>query len=51
MPAVSKVQARFMAMCLHDPQKAKKKCPSKKVAQEFARTSHRGLPERVKRRK
>jgi len=26
-----------MAMCLHSPEKVKGKCPSKKVAKEFAK--------------
>jgi hypothetical protein len=36
MPAVSNKQVRFMQMCLHSPQKAQGKCPSKKVAREFS---------------
>jgi hypothetical protein len=37
MPAVSKKQQRFMALCSHHPEKAKGKCPPKKVAKEFPR--------------
>lgn len=36
-PAVSERQRRFMAMCAHDPSKARGKCPSKEVAREFSR--------------
>lgn len=36
MPAKTVKQQRFMAMCAHDPGKAKGKCPSKKVAREFS---------------
>lgn len=36
MPAVSRKQQRFMAICAHSPSKAKGKCPSKKVAREFS---------------
>ena len=35
-PATSEKQRRFMAMCAHDPSKARGKCPSKKVASEFS---------------
>jgi len=37
MPATTRRQARFMALCYSNPGKAKKKCPSKKVAHEFMR--------------
>lgn len=37
-PAVSEKQRRFMAMCAHDPAKARGKCPSKSVASEFDHT-------------
>lgn len=36
MPAKSAKQQRFMAMCARAPKKAKGKCPSKKVAEEFS---------------
>lgn len=36
MPAKTHKQQRFMAMCLHNPSKAKGKCPPKKVAKEFS---------------
>jgi hypothetical protein len=36
MPAVSKKQQRFMAMCAHSKGSAKGKCPPKKVAEEFS---------------
>ncbi len=44
MPAVSKAQQQFMAICQHSPQHARGKCPSKKVASEFSGTSTKGLP-------
>lgn len=37
MPAKTERQRRFMALCYSSPGKAKKKCPSKKVAHEFMR--------------
>jgi len=37
MPAVSKRQQQFMAICAHQPQVAKGKCPPKKVAIKFSR--------------
>lgn len=37
MPAKTKKQQRFMAMCANNPGKARGKCPSKKVAREFSR--------------
>lgn len=42
MPAVSRKQQRFMAMCEHNPGKARGKCPSKKVAHEFAQMPKTG---------
>lgn len=36
MPAVSEKQQRFMALCKHNPQHARGKCPSAKVADEFS---------------
>ncbi len=35
-PAVSSNQQKFMAICAHEPGKAKGKCPPKKVAEEFS---------------
>ena len=35
MPAKSARQQRFMAMCVHNPEKARGKCPSKAVAKEY----------------
>ena len=37
MPAKTKKQQRFMAMCLYSPEKVKGKCPPKKVAKEFSK--------------
>ena len=50
MPAVSKSQQRFMAMCEHDPKHARGECPDKETAREFARTPRKGLPERKRRK-
>ncbi len=36
MPAKTKKQQKFMAICAHEPQHAKGKCPSHKVAREFS---------------
>ena len=36
MPAKTRKQQRFMAICAHMPEKAKGKCPSAKVAKEFS---------------
>ena len=36
MPATSKKQQQFMAICAHNPSKAHKNCPSHKVAEEFS---------------
>jgi hypothetical protein len=41
MPAKTEKQRRYMAMCANSPSKAKKKCPSRKVAREFS-TMKRG---------
>lgn len=35
MPALSRKQQRFMAMCYTNPGRAHGKCPPKKVAKEF----------------
>ena len=37
MPAKSKAQQQFMAMCLHSPDKVKGKCPPKSVTKEFSK--------------
>jgi hypothetical protein len=47
MPALSQAQQQFMAICEHSPEKARKKCPNKRVAHEFATTKRRGLPKHV----
>ena len=36
MPAVSKKQQKFMALCAHNPGAAQGKCPSHKVSEEFS---------------
>jgi len=35
MPLKSEQQRKFMAMCLHNPEKAKDNCPPKSVAKKF----------------
>ena len=35
MPATTRKQQRFMAMCATNPGKAIRKCPTKAVAREF----------------
>jgi len=46
MPAKSRAQQRFFAMCMHEPRHARGKCPdmSKDKMREFAETKHAGLP-------
>ena len=46
MPAVSRAQQAFMAMCQHSPKHAKGKCPNMTKAQmhDFAATPTKGLP-------
>lgn len=46
MPAKSKAQQRFMGLCAHRPEKARGKCPPKDVAEEFAKTKTKNLPEK-----
>jgi len=50
MPAKSKKQQQFMAICAHQPDKAKGKCPSHKVAQEFSHKPEGGYKPRIKKR-
>ena len=52
MPARSRAQQRFFAMCMHQPRHARGKCPdmSRTKMKEFAETKHRGLPEKVRTR-
>jgi hypothetical protein len=49
MPAVSKAQQKFMAMCAHSPKHAKGECPDKETAREFSHTGGKKLPARKKR--
>lgn len=51
MPAKSKAQQRFMAMCEHNPKHARGECPDEETAREFARTKRKGLPERKSKRR
>ena len=46
MPAASKASRRFFAMCEHNPQHARGKCPKMTKAQmhDFAATPEKGLP-------
>jgi hypothetical protein len=46
MPAVSKKQQKFMAICSHDPKHAKGECPDKETAHEFSFGKRSELPER-----
>ena len=52
MPAVSKSQRRYMAMCEHDPKHMAGKCPdmTKSQMHDFAATKEKGLPNRVKKK-
>ena len=49
MPAVSVKQREFMAICEHDPQHAKGKCPNMTQQQfhDYASTPEAGLPMRA----
>jgi hypothetical protein len=40
MPAKTPKQQKFMAMCAHMKKMASKKCPPKKVAQEFSKKGY-----------
>jgi hypothetical protein len=42
MPAKSRKQQRFMAMCAHNPRHASGKCPDKKTAREFSHKPRKG---------
>ena len=46
MPAVSKAQQKYMAICEHNPQHAQGKCPdmSKSEMHDYAATPTKGLP-------
>jgi hypothetical protein len=51
MPATSKKQQKFMAMCANNPSQANKPCPPKSVAKEFSyrqetRTAHNAQKKR-----
>lgn len=50
MPATSQAQQAFMAICEHNPQHAKGKCPdmTKKQLHDYAATPRKGLPKRAK---
>ena len=49
MPAKSKAQQRFFAMCQHDPKHARGKCPNlpKAKMREFSATPTKGLPTKL----
>lgn len=49
MPAKSKAQQQFFAICEHNPQHARGKCPnmSKAEMHKFAATPTRGLPQKL----
>ena len=48
MPAKSIAERQFFAICEHDPQHARGKCPDMTKAQmhDFAATSEKGLPQK-----
>jgi hypothetical protein len=48
MPATSKAQRRFMAMCEHSPQHVQGHCPNMTQQQfhDYASTPEKGLPKR-----
>ena len=50
MPAYTKKQQKFMAICSHSPGKARGKCPPKKVAEEFSHKPAGGYHKRKKKR-
>ena len=49
MPARSKAQQRFFALCQHNPKHARGKCPDmpKAKMQEFSATPTKGLPTKL----
>ena len=49
MPAVSKSQQQFFAICEHNPAHARGKCPnmSKAEMHDFAATPTKGLPQKL----
>jgi len=49
MPATSARQQRYMAMCSHNPGKARGKCPPHSVAEEFSHKPKGGFKKRKKR--
>jgi hypothetical protein len=50
-PAISERQRKFMAICAHTPGKARGKCPSHKVAQEFSHKPEGGYGPKKKDRR
>lgn len=50
MPAYTKKQQQFMAICAHTPGKARGKCPPQKVAEEFSHKPKGGYRKRKKRK-
>jgi hypothetical protein len=46
MPATSKKQQQFMAICAHSKGKAQGKCPSRAVAEEFSHKPKSGYKKR-----
>lgn len=44
MPARTAKQQRFFGMCAHNPGKAKGKCPSHAVSEEFSHKPAGGYP-------
>ncbi len=52
MPAKSKAQQQFLAICEHDPKHATGHCPAMTTGQlhDYAATKTTGLPTKVKKR-
>lgn len=48
MPATSKKQQAFMAICEHSPEKAHSECPTPKVAAEFSHKPPGGYNQAMK---
>ena len=48
MPAYTKKQQQFMAICSHNPSAARGQCPSHKVAREFSHKPKGGYRKKKK---
>ena len=47
MPAKSVAQYNWAQGCVHNPKHMRGRCPSEKVAKEFAAGSPKGLPKKL----